>query len=47
MAEYFGVPVILMRLIWLLLFVPGGVPGLVPYVLLWIVVPEDSGERYL
>jgi phage shock protein C len=42
MAEWLGVPVILVRLIWLLLLVPGGVPGLLPYVICWIVIPEEQ-----
>ncbi len=45
MAEYLGVPVALVRLIWLLLLLPGGLPGFVPYVLLWILIPEDPGGR--
>ena len=41
MAERFGVPVWLMRLLWLLLLLPGGIPGLVPYVILWVIVPSE------
>ena len=40
MAERFGLPVWLVRLLWLLLLLPGGLPGLVPYVLLWIILPQ-------
>jgi phage shock protein PspC (stress-responsive transcriptional regulator) len=39
MAETFGLPVWLLRLIWLVLLLPGGLPGLVPYVVLWIILP--------
>jgi phage shock protein C len=39
MAETFGLPVWFLRLIWLVLLLPGGLPGLVPYVVLWIVLP--------
>ena len=39
MAETFGLPVWLLRLIWLVLLLPGGLPGLVPYLVLWIVLP--------
>ena len=28
------------RLLFLILLVPGGLPGLLPYVILWIVVPR-------
>ena len=41
MAERFGVPVILVRLIWLLLLLPGGLPGVVPYVICWVLIPSD------
>jgi len=41
MAERFGMPVLLMRLLWLLLFLPGGLPGVVPYAILWILVPLE------
>ncbi len=47
LSEYFGVPTILMRLVWVLLLLPGGLPGLVPYLLLWLVVPADPDGRYL
>jgi phage shock protein PspC (stress-responsive transcriptional regulator) len=41
MAERFGVPVWLMRLLWLLLLLPGGVPGVVPYLILWVLIPSE------
>ena len=41
MAERFGLPVWLMRLLWLLLLLPGGIPGLVPYVILWVIIPSE------
>jgi phage shock protein PspC (stress-responsive transcriptional regulator) len=41
MAERFGVPVWLMRLLWLLLLLPGGLPGVVPYVILWVLIPSE------
>ena len=44
MAERFGVPVWLVRLIWLLLFLPGGVPGLLLYIIFWMLMPlEPAG----
>jgi len=45
MAEYFGIDPTLVRLIWVLLLIPGGVPGFLPYVILWIVVPKDPRGR--
>ncbi len=41
MAERFGLPVILVRLIWLLLLLPGGLPGLVPYLICWLLIPSE------
>ncbi len=41
MAERFGLPVFFVRLIWLLLLVPGGVPGVVPYVICWVLIPSE------
>jgi phage shock protein C len=40
-AERFGLPVWVIRLVWLILFIPGGVPGLVPYVLCWIFIRSE------
>ena len=39
MAELLRLPVWLVRLVWIALLLPGGLPGLVPYVLLWVVLP--------
>lgn len=44
MAERFGVPVWLVRLIWLLLFLPGGVPGLLLYIIFWVLMPLEPAE---
>jgi phage shock protein C len=41
MAEYFGLPVALVRFLWLLAFLPGGVPGLLLYLLCWILIPSE------
>ncbi len=45
LAERFNVPVWLMRLIWIILLLPGGIPGLVPYLVLWIVIPLEPADR--
>ena len=39
LAESFGVPVWLVRLLFLLAMLPGGVPGVLLYVVLWIALP--------
>jgi phage shock protein PspC (stress-responsive transcriptional regulator) len=45
MAEYFGLPVALVRLLWLLTFIPGGVPGFLLYVLCWLIIPSEPRRR--
>ena len=42
LANYFDIDVTVVRLIWVFLFIPGGVPGLLPYLVLWIVIPEGE-----
>lgn len=41
LAEFFGISVFWFRLLFVILLVPGGLPGLVPYIILWIAVPEE------
>ena len=41
LAERFSVPIWLSRLIWVLLLLPGGLPGVIPYVILWILIPQE------
>ena len=41
MAEYFQLPVALVRFLWLLALLPGGIPGLVPYLICWLVIPSE------
>jgi phage shock protein C len=41
LAEYFGVDPTLVRLAFVLLALPGGAPGILPYLVLAIVVPEE------
>ena len=40
MAEYTGLPVVFVRLIWFLLLLPGGVPGLLLYLICWLIIPK-------
>lgn len=39
-AEYFDLDVTLVRVVWLVVLIMGGV-GLVPYLIAWIVMPEE------
>ncbi len=40
LAEFFGISAFWFRLLFLILLLPGGVPGLLPYLLLWIIIPK-------
>jgi phage shock protein PspC (stress-responsive transcriptional regulator) len=40
LAEYFNIDVVLIRLVWILLLIPGGLPGIIPYLVCWIVMPS-------
>lgn len=39
LAEYFNVDPVIIRIVAVILLLPGGLPGLIPYLILWIVVP--------
>ena len=39
LAEYFNVDATVIRIIFIVLLLPGGFPGLLPYLILWIFVP--------
>lgn len=39
LAEYFNIDPTIIRTIAFVLLLPGGLPGFIPYVILWIVVP--------
>ena len=41
LATYFGTDPTLVRLVFVLLGLPGGVPGTVLYLILWLVMPES------
>ena len=41
LANYFSVDVTLVRIIFIFLLLPGGLPGLFPYLILWILIPEE------
>jgi phage shock protein C len=40
LAEFFGISAFWFRLLFVILLIPGGAPGLLPYVILWIVMPR-------
>jgi phage shock protein C len=39
LGDYFGIDATIIRVIFVLLLIPGGFPGFIPYVILWIVIP--------
>ncbi|MGB9299873.1 MAG: PspC domain-containing protein [Anaerolineae bacterium] len=41
-ANYFDVDVTLVRIIWVVLLLPGGLPGLLPYLICWIMIPGET-----
>ena len=45
MAEYFGIDRTLVRLVWVFLLLPAGFPGLVPYLLCWLIIPLEPVEK--
>ncbi len=46
-ANYFKISVILIRLIWLFLLLPGGLPGFLPYIICWILIPSEQEPTIL
>ncbi len=41
LAEFFGINAFWFRLPMLIAFIPGGVPGFLIYILLWITIPSE------
>ncbi|MFN2187584.1 MAG: PspC domain-containing protein [Candidatus Promineifilaceae bacterium] len=39
-AARFNISTFIVRLIFFILLLPGGLPGLVPYLVLWILMPK-------
>ena len=41
-ANYLNIDPVAIRVIWIFLLIPGGLPGIIPYILCWIIIPEES-----
>ena len=41
LGEFFGISAFWFRLAMLIAFIPGGVPGLLIYLLLWMIIPSE------
>lgn len=42
LAHYFTIDVTVVRIIFIFLALPGGLPGILPYLILWIAIPEEQ-----
>ena len=42
LANYWGVDVALVRIGWVLLLLPGGLPGIIPYLICWAIIPSEK-----
>jgi phage shock protein C len=42
LSEFFGINPVWFRLLFVVLAIPGGAPGLIPYAILWLVVPKEE-----
>ena len=42
LANYFNIDVIVVRVIFVFLLLPGGLPGILPYVILWLIIPSEK-----
>lgn len=40
LGAFFGLNPIWFRLLFLILMLPGGLPGVLPYLVLWIIIPR-------
>ena len=41
LAEFFGISAFWFRLALVIAFIPGGVPGLLIYIILWMIIPGE------
>ncbi len=41
LAEFFGINVFWIRLAFVIALIPGGIPGLLIYAILWLVIPKE------
>jgi phage shock protein C len=40
LGAFFGLNAFWFRLLFVILLLPGGLPGLIPYLILWIIIPK-------
>ena len=44
-AEYFNIDPVIVRVIAFILLIPGGLPGFLPYVVMWVIVPKNPKQK--
>ncbi|MDQ3099172.1 MAG: PspC domain-containing protein [bacterium] len=42
LANYFNIDVTIVRILWIILLLPGGFPGIIPYVILAVLIPSEQ-----
>ena len=45
LGRFYGISPFWFRLLFLILLLPGGLPGLVPYLILWLVIPRKRRDE--
>lgn len=45
LGEYTNLDPTLWRVLFIVLALPGGLPGIIPYAILWVVVPKKSEQK--
>jgi phage shock protein PspC (stress-responsive transcriptional regulator) len=41
LGEYFGIDATIIRIIWVILALPGGLPGILLYLIFWLIMPLE------
>lgn len=41
LSEFFGISSFWFRLVFVIALIPGGVPGLLAYIIFWMIVPSE------
>ncbi len=42
LAAFYGIRPVWFRILFLILMIPGGLPGFIPYLILWFIVPKKQ-----
>lgn len=46
LGEYFDLDPTIFRILFVFLALPGGFPGILPYILMWIIIPEKGKDTF-